>query len=279
MFVVTGASGFVGTHLVRALSAQGSSVLAVARRPIPAPPNGKALQIGDYADLVPPGRDCVLVDVADTRDLAAAQAAGEAHVEAARERARLLYARDWAFVVVASSAAVYGDAQIHAHREDEAVSPASVYARAKHAAENAALAQGGAALRLANLYGPGMAANNVLSDILAQCHTAGPIKIRDGGPVRDYLWVADAVAAFMRVATARAGGIWNVGTGRGISARSLARMLATRFGKPDREIVETAPQSTVSHLVLDCAALAAKLSWTARTSLDDGLSQLAADLK
>jgi len=279
MFVVTGASGFVGTHLVRALSTKGANVLAVARRPIPTPPNGKTLQIADYADLVPPGRDCVLVDLADTRDLAAAQAAGDAHVDAAAERARLLYARDWAFVVVASSAAVYGDAQTHAHREDEAVAPASIYARAKLAAERAALARGGAALRLANLYGPGMATNNVLSDILAQRDAPGPINIRDGRPVRDYLWIADAVAAFARVATARGGGVWNVGTGRGTCAFALARMLAARFGQPEREIVETAPQGAVSHLVLDCAALAEKLSWTARTSLDDGLSQLVADMK
>jgi UDP-glucose 4-epimerase len=279
MFVVTGASGFVGTHLVRALLAQGASVLAAARRPIPALPNGQALQVVDYGDLIPPGRDCVLIDLADTRDLAAAQAAGSAHVGAAAERAKRLYARDWAFVVVASSAAVYGDAQTQAQREDEAVSPVSTYARAKLAAENAALAQGGAALRLANLYGPGMAANNVLSDILAQRHTAGPIKIRDGRPVRDYLWAADAVAAFVRVASARASGIWNVGTGRGTSALALAQMLATRFGQLNREIVETAPQAAVSHLVLDCAALAAKLSWTAHTSLDDGLSQIVADMK
>jgi len=279
MFVVTGASGFVGTHLVQALSARGESVLAVARRAHPAPPNGAALRIADYADLVPPADDCVLVDLADTRDLAAAQAAGEAHMEAAVECARRLYARDWAFVVVASSAAVYGDAHTCAHREDEAVAPASMYARAKLAAENAALAHGGAALRLANLYGPGMAANNVLSDILAQRDAAGPLKIRDGGPVRDYLWVADAVTAFMRIATERANGVWNVGTGRGTSAFALARMLTTRFGQPNREVIETAPQGAISHLVLDCAALAARLSWTARTSLDDGLSQLVADMK
>ena len=141
------------------------------------------------------------------------------------------------------------------------------------------MARGGAALRLANLYGPGMATNNVLSDILAQRDAPGPIEIRDSRPVRDYLWVSDAVAAFARVATARAGGVWNVGTGRGTSAFALARMLAARFGQPEREIVETAPQAAVSHLVLDCAALAEKLSWTARTSLDDGLSQLVADMK
>ena len=121
MFVVTGATGFVGTHLVRALLAQGASVLAAARRPIPALPNGQALQVVDYGDLIPPGRDCVLIDLADTRDLAAAQAAGSAHVGAAAERAKRLYAREWAFVVVASSAAVYGDAQTQAQREDDAV--------------------------------------------------------------------------------------------------------------------------------------------------------------
>ncbi len=254
-------------------------MLAVARRPLPGPQNGAALAIADYANLVPPGRDCVLVDLADTRDLAAAEAAGDAHIDAVAERARRLYSRDWAFVVIASSAAVYGDAQTHAHREDEAIAPASVYARAKLAAESAALARGGTALRLANLYGPGMATNNVLSDILAQCHTAGPIKIRDGRPVRDYLWVADAVTTFVRVTTARASGVWNVGTGQGTSALELAKMLAARLGQPDREIVETAPQGVASHLVLDCAALAAKLSWMPRMSLDDGLSQLVADMK
>ena len=53
-------------------------------------------------------------------------------------------------------------------------------------------------MRLANVYGPGMAANNVMSDILGQVPGDGPLVVRDIAPVRDYLWIEDAAPRHRR---------------------------------------------------------------------------------
>lgn len=278
MFVVTGAGGFLGRQTVAMFVRAGEAVTAVSRSATVEIPGAAVLRVADYCDIVPPARDCVLVDLADTRDLAKAQTAGQAHVEAARARAEELYSVGWGFVVFASSAAVYGDAQAHARREDEPLPPGSFYAQAKCAVESVALARGGAALRFANLYGPGMAINNVLSDILGQLGGSDALQIRDAAPVRDFLHVEDAAEAIGQVARARLGGVWNVGTGRGISALDLATKILALARTPDRAVVETAPSGTASHLVLDASALRRRCGWHPHVVFETGLSQLVADL-
>jgi nucleoside-diphosphate-sugar epimerase len=136
------------------------------------------------------------------------------------------------------------------------------------------LAAGGAAVRLANLYGPGMAANNVLSDVLQQLGGAGPVRIRDAAPVRDFLWVGDAAAGLAAVALGEPAGIYNLGSEHGTSIGELVRLLLEAAEEEGREIVATAPADRPSTLVLDIAATEAAFGWRPQTSLASGLRML-----
>jgi nucleoside-diphosphate-sugar epimerase len=165
-------------------------------------------------------------------------------------------------VVYASSAAVYGDGVSRPRRTDEPVIPVNAYARAKAICEAEVLAAGGAVARLANLYGPGMAANNVISDILRQIPGTGPLTVRDGAPVRDYLWVDDAARGIADLASTRAG--------------EVARIALDLAGQSERQVVASAPTVTPSHLILDVSATVAMLGWRSKVSLEEGLKALLA---
>ena len=138
---------------------------------------------------------------------------------------------------------------------------------------------GGVSLRIGNVYGPGMARNNVLSDILAQLDGKGPLAVRDGAPVRDFLWLADASAGIARAAHLLLDGqspghLYNLGSGKGCSVRDLAALMLGFVGQADRPIEETRPSARSSTLILDVSATNLDLGVRPTTPLDMGLRTL-----
>lgn len=255
--VVTGAAGFIGRALCERLERDGGRVLRVLR--------GQALPEA-------PGAACV--------HLAGSSAASKAAAdeEGSRREARGLVERvlsaGYARVVLASSAAVYGDASPEPRREDSPTAPATAYARLKLSLEPLFAAPPHAVARLSNVYGPGQSPQNALSDILRQLPGDGTVRLKGpSGAVRDYLFVDDAADGLARLALSDETGVFNLSTGRGTSVARLVELLAASRGLPAPRIA--APGSTAaSILVLDPARAAERLGWTARTSLEDGLKAL-----
>jgi nucleoside-diphosphate-sugar epimerase len=264
-FVVTGASGFLGRAVVEELLRRKQPVMAASRRKAVFDPGVRTLQIADYADLDPGNANSILIHLAEPRDIGAAQVSGDGHVEATQRLLRALLARAWTHAIYISSVAVHGGAP-GAER--------SIYGTAKAECEREILAHGGGVVRLTNLYGPGMAGNNVLSDILSQVPGSGPLRVRDTGPVRDYLWVGDAARGVADAAQQRLRGAVDLGTGRGISVGELAHMVLAIANERDRPVVATAPQGKPSELIVNTASAAERLGWKAATGLEQGLAAL-----
>jgi UDP-glucose 4-epimerase len=274
VIVVAGGSGFIGRTLVSALGRNGADVLAVSRRAASFEPPVQSISMASYAELPPAKPGDTLVHLAEPNDVGAAESNGEDYVDARRASLRELLAKGWGAVVYASSAAVYGDCSAAAHTTRDPVAPNGSYAEAKLACESAVLEAGGSVARLANVYGPGMADNNVVSDILRQIPGAGPLVVRNRKPVRDYLWVEDAADALAALALTRRPGVWNVGSGRGTSVSQLARTALDLAGEHGREVIASVHDETESSLVLDIQETSRELDWRPRISLQDGLARL-----
>ena len=271
--VVTGASGFIGRALIAELASTGVPVIAVARRSVEMSAGVEAVIVDDYA-ATPAPSGAVLVHLAETRDIGDAASAGEAHLVRTVALARLLAGKPFAHRVYVSSAAVCSTVGDRPHRPGEAVNPVGAYAIAKRRSEKAMLAADGTVARIANLYGPGMASNNVIADILRQVHAPGPVCIRDGRPVRDFIWIDDAARGLAAMARRPASGVFNLGTGQGHSVRALAEIALRLTGQGDRPVVETAPAGRVDVVVLDPSATEAQFGWRANTALASGLEIL-----
>lgn len=260
--IVTGASGFIGRAFLKQARHEKFSTIGLTRGRLEG-----LVSVASYADI--PARDgAVLVHLAQGRD------ASSAFHDADIELCRLLSSRKWRHVVYASSAVVYGDGKEYPRRTDESVKAGSDYARVKLACEEIVGSVGGTCLRFANLYGPGMAANTVISEILGQIPGSGPLALRDVSPVRDFLWIDDAARCLAAVCRLTSGGVLNVGSGRGTSVRDVARLALELSGETSRPIIGRTSASSISSLTLDVSKTRSVLNWSPEIDLRAGLGVL-----
>ena len=253
---------------MKELIAHGSRVRAVTRSSKYGP---DSVVVKTYAELTPQSADDILVHLAESRD----HSKGGPTDEERAQRETLL-SQDWRRIVYASSAAVYGDQISRPRRVSEAIAPRAVYACWKSEGEEIVRKRGGIVARLSNMYGSGMASNNVISDILRQLRETGPVAVRDVTPVRDYIHVDDAAKAMARMTTSgMAGSTYNVGTGLGTSVDEVARAILEIAGQAGRDVrAGRNAAGRPSHLVLDVDATTRALGWRPDISLRVGLQRL-----
>lgn len=268
--VITGASGFLGSAVVRAARAAGCEVVPVARKALPA-----AVRVESYAD-APVGE--VLVHLAENNDRAEVQRLGADYARCASETAQALLGKGYGRVVYVSSAALYGQDATTPRTPAHPTFSEDVYSRTKREIEQMMLATGAAVVvRLANVYGPGMSAANVVSAIIRQIPGADPLVVRDTRPVRDFVWLDDAADALVAMATGPGSpGVYNVGSGVGCTIHDLARRALRVAGEDGREVRSSGTSGQASYLVLDIADTTREWGWRPVTSLDDGLARLVA---
>jgi NAD dependent epimerase/dehydratase len=302
--LVTGAGGFIGSHLAEALVRAGASVRAFVRY----------TSRGDYGwleaadpdvvreleifrgDLANPeavsgaiaGRSVVfhlgaLIPIPYSyrhpREFVTANVNGTLNVLEAARRAEVER------IVHTSTSEVYGTAQEIPIGEEHPLHPQSPYAATKVAADQLALSYQRsfgspvAIVRPFNTYGPRQSARAVIPTIVTQALSRETIELGATDTTRDFLYVGDTVAGMMRCGSADGveGEVINLGTGVEVSIaqvvqrvlRLLQRDVPVSFG--DERL--RPPDSEVERLVADIAKAKALLSWTPETDLDRGLQR------
>jgi UDP-glucose 4-epimerase len=290
---VTGASGMLGGALVAHLAASGRpGVVAVARQSPPAVP-GVAVRawsgLPDAGWFDPADAKAAVLHFAGAADARAdadglpALLAGEVAPHAALVEA--LVERGWrGRLILASSAAVYGDAADLPIPETRAPRPRSPYGLAKLLTEQALafLARRHGfelvILRIANPYGaaarPGKGVMRRILEALAEGRTFRVIG--DGSALRDYLHLSDfcrAVAAAIDAPLPEDPLVLNIASGRGLSLVELiARLEALTGRRLERVRVPARPEAGSN--VLDIGRARAVLGWEPRIGLDAGLAAL-----
>ena len=271
--VVTGASGFLGTNVLRELAAQTDvETIAVTRREI-----SGWYTVRDYSQS--PAGD-VLIHLAEANDRAQVAKSGRAYEDKALASLTALLGKGYRRVIYASSAVLYGDADQHAHLPNSPVQCDDAYARIKRLSELAVLnVSGGVVVRLSNIYGPSMSQNNVLSTILRQIPGTGPLEVMHTKPVRDFVWVQDVAEGIVDLAlghfkTGTEGGLYNLGTGIGTSIGALARMALEVAGQNDRLVKSKSSSDRPSCLILDASDTTSACGWKPKITLQQGLTHL-----
>jgi UDP-glucose 4-epimerase len=295
--LVTGAAGFVGSHLVDALLARGDTVVALDHRL-----RGKCLSdavlaraaaieadIFDAAAVAHAAQGCAAIFHCAAMvgvDAYTSQTARTMEVEEVglRNVCAAAIAQKKTRVVYASSSAVYGHADGRALDEALVVAPVSNYGIAKRfgelylAAEYAEHGLRSAALRIFNIYGPRQDDRLVIPRFIRQAMAGEPIVIYgDGAQTRDFVYVGDAVAAAMSCAE-RVDGceIFNVCSGRDTAIAALADRIITLTGSRSSIARRTPPVVRTAFEIERSVGSRDKLARLVAlppTPLDDGLQR------
>ena len=292
--IVTGGAGFIGSHLTDALLARGDDVTVIddlsAGRPARLDDRvvlhklsvTDARLLSQAIDSAPPDLICHLAAQIDVRASVARPAAdaqtnilGTINV---LEAARTAQAQ---VLLCSTGGALYGrDAPIPS-MEDVLPLPESPYGIGKYCAEqylglyNRLHGTTHSVLRLANVYGPRQDPTGEAGVVPIFCSQilAGsrPTIFGDGTQTRDYVYVGDAVSAFLAAADQRRPGTWNIGTGTEVSVLELVRVVAEVTGRTaDHTLAPPRPgELQRSALAVDRARL--DLGWKATTGLEDGV--------
>ncbi len=172
--------------------------------------------------------------------------------------------------------------------EEKPLFPTSVYAISKQDQEQFCLTVGRAydiptvALRYFNAYGTHQALSNPYTGVCAifsgrLLNDQRPMIFEDGEQTRDFVHISDIVQANLLALEKDEANYLalNVGTGRPISIREIARMLATNLGKDiEPEIVAKYREGDIRHCVADISLIKSKLGYEPRVTLEDGIPQL-----
>jgi NAD dependent epimerase/dehydratase len=300
--LVTGAAGFIGSHLVEMLVKDGAQVRAFVRY-------NSGRRAGNL-DLLPPEvLEHVAVYFGDLRDCEAVAQAMRGveqvyHLGAvitipySYQHPREVFdvnvtgtlnvlnaARDQnvPHIVVTSTSEVYGTAQYEPIDEQHPLHPQSPYAASKVAQDAMAISFHATydlpvrIVRPFNTFGPRQSARAVIPTIISQALTQDRVKLGALHPTRDLTYVTDTVRGFLLAAQSDAalGRPVNLGTGHSISIGELAEKAIQLTGR-DVPIVTDAQRirpekSEVLRLRSDYALARELTGWEPQVTLEQGL--------
>jgi UDP-glucose 4-epimerase len=290
--IVTGGAGFIGSHVVDSLLADGYEVTVVDDLS-----SGKVARVAKEAEL----RELDIVDFAalesviqEVRPSAIFHLAAQASVVASVEDP----GRDCevnvkgtlnvveaagrigtSVVFTSTGGALYGDDAPMPTPEDRIPAPLSPYGASKWAAEayvkTWSLSSGipHAICRLGNVYGPRQSPHGEAGVVSIFTHHLysgrAPKLFGYGKPTRDYVYVGDVVSA-LRTASGRSG-TYNIATGVETDVMTVWNELRARAGSDlEPELADLRP-GELTHSCLDTSLAERELGWRANVSISDGL--------
>jgi len=289
--LVTGGSGFIGGALVDALNAEATVRVLDTTLSGDAPDDVEVIE-GDIRD------ESVLDEAMDGIDTVFHQAAVvsveesiddpvRSHSVNVAGTVRTLEAarRHDARVVLASSAAVYGDPGRVPVSETDPLEPTSPYGLEKLTIDRYARLYHDlygletVALRYFNVYGPGQSGGDyagVIEAFLEQAREGEPLRVHgDGKQTRDFVHIDDVVEANRLAAeTDAVGTAYNIGTGRSVTVERLAEQIRDAVDSRS-PIVHTDPRAgDIRHSRADISRARERLGFRPTVDLDQGIETL-----
>ncbi len=291
--LLTGVTGFIGSHLARLLVGEGHQVFAVVR------PKSDRWRIGD----IEPALELIVGDLERIEEIAeeldrlrpevcvhAAWRGWSGGAEAAEGnleslRASLTFARAVLEVgcprlVVTGTCFEY---EIGPERltEDSALRPHDLYGACKHALhlvlEPLARTRGASLAwpRIFYTYGPYEDARRLLPSVVRALLRGEHARTTAGAQIRDYLHVEDVASAIWAVARSPLSGAVDIASGIPVTIRSVAELAASLVGRSDRLQLGALPYRPGEPMVIQASGrrLREEVGWTPRYDLAAGLAQ------
>jgi UDP-glucuronate 4-epimerase len=308
--LLTGAAGFIGSHLAERLCARGDEVLGLdnfdafyprqvkeknlagaAARPGFSFVEGDVTSPGELAAAFGRGRPDVVVHLAALAGVRPSIAAplryGEVNVIGTMRVIEACAAHGVPRLVYASSSSVYGvDSTVPFRESDPCGRPASPYASTKRAAELMAFTAhhlqslDAVGLRFFTVYGPRQRPDLAIHKFTRLIDAGQPLELYgDGSTSRDYTWIDDivdgTVAAIDEQAarSAPAYRLYNLGGSRTTTLRRLVELISQELGKSP--VIDWRPEQPgdMRRTLADLSLSESSLGYSPKVAIDDGIAR------
>jgi nucleoside-diphosphate-sugar epimerase len=288
--LVTGPSGFIGTHCLRRLVPEDCELHAVNRSGHGEPSGGVTWHAADLRDaaqvspLIGKIRPTHLLHGAwiATPRLYGDSPENFAWLQSTIALAEAFGAHGGARFVGIGSSAEYDPHERPCIEDETPIRPATIYGKCKAAcwlAVQAAAEQNGFAAAWGRLflpYGPGDPAGRLIPSVLGSLRAGRPVQTTHGEQQRDFIYAPDAADLLVRLLFSEESGAFNIATGQATTIRCVIEYLAARCGRPDLPQFGAIPfaPGQPAVLVADMSKVRDRLSWSPPTELHQGLDRV-----
>jgi len=302
--LVTGAGGFIGSHLTEKLVELGSEVTALVQyNPLgnwgwleKSPNSIKRnlnVVLGDIRDYVLLDKvikkNDVIFHLASLIGIPYSYVSPDSYLDTNIKGTLnlLMAAKNYNIerFIHTSTSEVYGSALYTPIDEKHPLQAQSPYAASKIAADklvesfNKSYNMPTCIIRPFNTYGPRQSARAVIPTIISQALTKEKVTLGSLYPVRDFSFIYDVIDGFIKIAEKNKaiGETINIGSGTGYSIVQLSKKIFKIIGKKKRIVFESERErpdkSEVAKLIADNAKAKKLLGWEPRTKIDEGLKK------
>ena len=297
--LVTGADGFIGSHLTHRLVADGADVHALTSEVSSVYPRrlidlrgsitiheGNLMDRSAMDALVRSAKPSYIFHLAAYTHVGKSwQRVDEciqANIQGTMNLLQALAETGYERFVNTGTSEIYGDIEVP-FREDAVVNPISPYSVSKYAAERfcrlfqRAYGWPIVMLRPFNAYGPAQSPDRVIPEIIVRALRKEELAMTQGRQTREFNYVEDLADGFVRAAMADGveGEIINLGCGEEISMRDVATTILDVMGNPIEAQFGALPERPTEIMRMYCDSTKARtlLGWAPQHSLREGLAK------
>jgi UDP-glucose 4-epimerase len=297
--LVTGADGFIGSHLTRRLVSDGAEVHALTSDVSSVFPRrlldlrgqmeiheGNLMDRGAMDTLARSAKPAYIFHLAAYTHVGKSwQRVDEciqANIQGTMNLLQALADQGYERFVNTGTSEIYGDIEVP-FREDAVVNPISPYSVSKYAAERfCRLFQRAydwpiVMLRPFNAYGPAQSPDRVIPEIIVRALRKEELKMTQARQTREFNYVEDLADGFVKAATTPDvnGELFNIGGGEEISMRDVATQILEVMGNPIEPQFGALPErpTEIMRMYCDSSKARQRLDWEPSHSLRDGLEK------
>ena len=285
-YLVTGGSGFIGSHLCRKLETLGNQVVSLDHmmHPCENPFISRFADVRYAQDIAQYFKGCdicfhLAAQISVDKSIHNPQETVDININGTLNILELCKKHD-VKLVFASTSEVYGSDQVGKMDEDHPLDAQSPYGASKVAADRLCKSyidtygMSIVILRNFNTFGPYQnddSYGGVIARFTKAALAGEDLRIFGSGEQeRDYMWVDDAVNAYIKVVSKK--GVFNAGSGKTITVNRIAHLIK-EFTKSKSKVIHVAPRpGEVQRLCCDASKIKA-LGWKPKLSIEEGIKQ------
>ena len=246
--VVTGASGFIGSKLVKCLrKILGFKVYAISK----SIKNSDFVYVKSFLEL--PKSD-IIIHLGQNSNRSMVNKKKDL-VKEALDDLDMIISKKFKQIVFCSSSSVYGDKGLQPYKENAFVYEYDNYSSMKIKSEKKVINASGCVLRLSNVIGKEMSQNTVLMEIVNHLGLEKELILKDGNPIRDFISLDYVIKVMIKVIELNCSGIYNVGSNNGISIKQLTGLVLNEANEPNRTFSFKEKRLKYSYNVLNTSKL------------------------